>query len=150
KNPRALSSHRQFWLASPKAGVRSLLILVLSFCGVWEVWSASVEGGGPSAVQTSFGTPRIDETQEMIATLLLDQYSDALAAYSLRRLSSAYTGPALRIRRVSDGAEQDIGFDDSGLVNTQILEDFCAATDCRVVTWYSQLAGVPDAKQSKL
>ena len=125
------------------------MILVLSFCGIREAQSTSVERSDPSTVQTSFDTPRIDETREMIAAPLLDQYSDALAAYSLRRLSSAYTGPALRIRRVSDGAEQDIGFDDTGLVDTQALTSFCEGTDCRVTTWYSQLSGVPSAMQNK-
>jgi len=31
-------------------------------------------------------------------------------AYSLRKLRSAYTGSAIRVRRSSDSTEQDIGF----------------------------------------
>lgn len=41
---------------------------------------------------------------------LLDQFGGAAAAYSLRRLSSSYGGPAIRVRRSLDNAEQDIGF----------------------------------------
>ena len=42
-------------------------------------------------------------------TPLLDVYTGAAAAYSLRKLRSDYTGACLRVRRSSDSAEQDIG-----------------------------------------
>ena len=53
-------------------------------------------------------------------TLILDLFgTDILAAYSLRKLSSTYSGDAVRVRRTSDNAEQDIGFDGSdNLVQT--------------------------------
>ncbi len=38
---------------------------------------------------------------------LLDEYGGAAAAYSLRRLGSAYSGPLVRVRRDSDDAELD-------------------------------------------
>ena len=60
------------------------------------------------------------------ANLLLDQYSGAAAAYSVRKLSSSYSGSALRVRRSSDNAEQDIGFDGENL-DTSALEDFVNA-----------------------
>ena len=41
--------------------------------------------------------------------LILDKVPGAVAALSLRKLKGAYTGPAVRIRRSSDNAEQDIG-----------------------------------------
>ena len=44
--------------------------------------------------------------------LLLDTYPNAAVAYSLRKLRTAYTGAAIRVRRSSDNAEQDIGFND--------------------------------------
>jgi len=36
---------------------------------------------------------------------LLDRFGDAAVAYSLRRLSSRYTGPVVQVRRSSDNAE---------------------------------------------
>jgi hypothetical protein len=42
-------------------------------------------------------------------TSLLDTYP-AARAYSLRKLSSTYTGNAIRVRRTSDDSEQDFGF----------------------------------------
>ena len=48
------------------------------------------------------------------ASYLLDTYSGSAVAYSLRKLSLAYSGSAIRVRRSSDNAEQNIGFDASG------------------------------------
>jgi len=48
---------------------------------------------------------------------LLDSFSGASAAYSLRLLSGAYSGNAVRIRRVSDEVEVDVGFN-GGSVST--------------------------------
>jgi hypothetical protein len=43
------------------------------------------------------------------------------AAYSLRKLRTAYTGPALRVRRSFDSAEADIGFTAAGDLDTAAL-----------------------------
>lgn len=69
--------------------------------------------------------------------LLLDAISDAALAYSLRKLRTSYSGPAIRVRRTSDNAEQDIGFSGNAL-NTAAIESFCSGTDGRVATWYDQ------------
>lgn len=69
--------------------------------------------------------------------LLLDTYTGAAAAYSLRKLRTAYTGAAIRVRRSSDNAEQDIGF--SGVdLDTAALLSFCGAGNGFVTTWYDQ------------
>ncbi len=57
------------------------------------------------------------------ASLLLDTYTGAAVAYSLRQLRTAYTGAAIRVRRSSDNAEQDINFV-GGDLDTQSLLDF--------------------------
>jgi hypothetical protein len=56
-------------------------------------------------------------------SLLLDIYTGAAVAYSLRKLRTAYTGAAIRVRRSSDNAEQDINFV-GGDLDTQSLLDF--------------------------
>lgn len=67
---------------------------------------------------------------------------DALArpalAWSVRRLSSSYTGPAMRVRRSSDNAEVDIGFTGNGMLDTEALAEHCGAGDGRLVRWYNQ------------
>jgi hypothetical protein len=80
-------------------------------------------------------------------TGLLDTYSGAAAAYSLRLLSSTYSGSAIRVRRADDNAEQDIGFRNNEL-DTSTLETFSLGSDCFVVTWYDQSGGTNNATQT--
>ncbi len=68
---------------------------------------------------------------------LLDAYPGAGAAYSVRKLSSTYTGAALRIRRSSDNTEQDIGFVGFDL-DTTALSSFVGAGNGFVTRWYDQ------------
>jgi hypothetical protein len=70
--------------------------------------------------------------------LLLDTYPSAAAAYSVRKLRTAYTGSAIRVRRSSDNAEQNIGFTESGNLDTSALTTFCSGTNGFVTTWYDQ------------
>jgi|DEB0MinimDraft_6_1074348.scaffolds.fasta_scaffold00137_9 hypothetical protein len=53
---------------------------------------------------------------------MLDQYGDAAAAYSLRKLRNGYTGDAIRVRRSSDDTERDIGFYDNELDTVALLD----------------------------
>ncbi|MBL0233291.1 MAG: hypothetical protein IPQ08_06460 [Chitinophagaceae bacterium] len=81
---------------------------------------------------------------------LLDTYSGAAAAYSLRKLSSSYSGSAIRVRRSSDNTEQDIGFTGCGL-DTASLKSFVGtggADDGFIVKWYDQSGSSNDAYQT--
>jgi hypothetical protein len=69
---------------------------------------------------------------------LLDQFSGAAAAYSLRRLRNAYTGSCIRVRRSSDNAELDIGFTSTGVLDTAALLAHVGAGNGFVTTWYDQ------------
>ena len=79
-------------------------------------------------------------------TGLLDTYSGAAAAYSLRLLSSTYSGSAIRVRRADDNDERDIGFRNNEL-DTSTLETFSLGSDCFITTWYDQ-SGNTNATQS--
>ncbi len=72
---------------------------------------------------------------EKASPLLLDLYPNASAAYSLRKLRNAYSGSAIKVRRSSDNAEQDIGFDVNGYLDTTALLSFVGVDDavCVVV-----------------
>ena len=69
---------------------------------------------------------------------LLDSYSGAAAAYSLRKLKSSYTGSAIRVRRSSDNTEQNIGFDSNGNLDTYSLSAFVGTGNGFVSIWYDQ------------
>jgi hypothetical protein len=60
-------------------------------------------------------------------------------AFSVRRLYSQYTGACLRVRRDSDDAEQDIGFDSNGDLDTSALGTFVGSGNKGYVRyWYDQ------------
>jgi len=79
--------------------------------------------------------------------LLLDLYPNASVAYSLRKLRTAYTGNAIRVRRSSDNAEQDIGFVGNNL-DTASLLTFCGVGNGFVTTWYDQSGNARNATQT--
>jgi hypothetical protein len=83
-------------------------------------------------------------------TGLLDTYSGAAAAYSAaRRLSSTYTGALIRVRRSSDNAEQDIGYDGSNVLDEAALTSFVGSgNNGFVTTWYDQSGNSKHATQS--
>lgn len=67
---------------------------------------------------------------------LLDSYSPK-AAYSLRKLKSSAVN-SIRIRRSSDSATLDIGFDSSGNLDEAAISSFIGSNDAYVVTQYDQ------------
>jgi len=78
---------------------------------------------------------------------LLNDYPNAAAAYSLRKLRSAYTGSAIRVRRASDNNEQNIGFINN-VLDTSSLTSFCSGTNGFVTTWYDQSGNGLNATQT--
>jgi hypothetical protein len=81
---------------------------------------------------------------------LLDDYPGAAAAYSLRKLRSAYTGSAIRVRRTNND-ELDIGFTSSGALDTTALLAFTgtgALDNGFVKTWYDQSGNGYNATQT--
>ena len=80
-------------------------------------------------------------------TLLLDEYPGAKRAYSVRKISSSYTGDAIRVRRSSDNAEQNIGFVGEDL-DTSALTSFVGANDGFITTWYDQSGNGSNATQT--
>ena len=84
-----------------------------------------------------------------VVNLLLDDYPNAAAAYSLRKLRTAYTGSAIRVRRSNDNTEQDIGFTSSGDLDTASLKTFVGAGNNGFVTVrYDQSGNARNATQS--
>ncbi len=72
---------------------------------------------------------------------LLDTYSGAAVAYSLRRLATAYTGNFIKVRRSSDNAELDIGYNSLNQLDTVALLAHVGtggSDNGFVTTWYDQ------------
>lgn len=81
-------------------------------------------------------------------TGLLDEYGGAAAAYSVRRLSSSYSGSLIEVRRSSDNTTQDIGYDANGDLDTTALLAFVGAGDGFVRAWYDQSGSGNNAQQT--
>jgi hypothetical protein len=99
------------------------------------IYPNSIAGGG--IIRATVSTP-----------LLLDLVTGAGAAYSLRKVKSGYSGNAIRVRRSSDNAEADIGFDSSGNLNTTALLAHVGAGNGFVTTWYDQSGNARDISHS--
>ena len=80
--------------------------------------------------------------------LLLDTYTGAAAAYSVRKLDKDYTGSCMRIREDSGDTETDIGFDSNGDLDTSAIATHCGSANGYVVTWYDQSGNSNNATQS--
>jgi hypothetical protein len=80
--------------------------------------------------------------------LLLDTYTGAAVAYSVRKLDKDYTGSCMRIRRSSDEATQDIGFDSNGDLDTAAIASFVGDAYGYVTAWYDQSGNGNNATQS--
>jgi len=90
-----------------------------------------------------------EEVTPPAATLLLDLYGeDCQAAYSVRKLRTAYAGSAFRVRRDSDDTEQDIGFDTDGNLDESALTTFVGSNNGFIVTWYDQTTNGNNATQA--
>ena len=81
------------------------------------------------------------------SVLLLDTYPGAAAAYSLRKLRTAYNGSAIRVRRSNDNAETDIGFFNNEL-DTASLNTFVGANSGFITTWYDQSSNTRNITQA--
>jgi hypothetical protein len=87
---------------------------------------------------------------QQVSDFLLDLYPNAAAAYSLRKLRTAYTGSAIRVRR-TDLQESDIGFTSLGELDTTALLAFTgtgALSNGFVTTWYDQSGNARNATQT--
>ena len=90
------------------------------------------------------------QSQAAAPSLLLDLYPSASAAYSVRKLRTAYTGSAIRVRR-TDLTEQNIGFTSAGNLDTTALLAFTGTgvlDNGFVTTWYDQSGNANNATQT--
>ena len=87
-------------------------------------------------------------TSAAASDLLLDTYTGAAAAYSVRKLDKDYTGYCMKVREDSGDTEADIGFDGSGDLDTAAIATHCGSANGYVVTWYDQSGNANNATQS--
>ncbi|WP_321945838.1 LamG-like jellyroll fold domain-containing protein [Paraburkholderia sp. J10-1] len=80
---------------------------------------------------------------------VLDRLTAApVAAWSLRRLGSHYSGPCINVRRDADDAKLDIGFTPAGDPDLATLLAFVGSANGCVATWYDQTGNALHLSQS--
>jgi hypothetical protein len=123
---------------------------------------AAADIGAFSGVSAS-NIAKVDGVDLVTTTPLLDTYTGAQVAFSVRLLRTLYTGTIMRVRRASDNVEADVGFSAgelkltspiSNTSNAQSYTDFAdfvdhtgTPTDAFVRTWYDQSGNAFDAGQ---
>ena len=88
----------------------------------------------------------VEKVSGVEAKLLLNDYTGATAAYSLRRINANYTGNCIKVRNDS-GTQLDIGFVGDYL-DTASLSTHCGSGGGQITVWYDQSGNSRDASQS--
>jgi len=113
--------------------------------GVTATDLTSVNNHNASAITSING-------QDLVtSTLLLDSFgANVLVAYSFRKLSSSYTGAAIRVRETGFNTETDIGFDANGNLDTAALLSHCSYPGASgyITKWYDQAGNNRDGVQT--
>ena len=86
---------------------------------------------------------RLIPNVNVVTPLLLDTYTGATVAVSVRKLRTAYTGYCMRVKRSSDNTSQDIGFVNN-LVDTAAILTFAGSSKGSVTIWYDQSGNSKD------
>jgi hypothetical protein len=90
---------------------------------------------------SSAGGGKKPSTQSGPDPLLLDiagATTDIVGGWSLRKLTSTYTGVPIRVRRAADSVEQDIPFNSDGYIDEDALTTFANGGTTQVAKWYDQ------------
>lgn len=88
-------------------------------------------GGGAAAPSST-----VRATTLAAGSLLGDLGTQASRAYGVRRLHAAYSGPAIRVVRLSDSAEMDVPFTSAGDLDTAGMMTWAGTATVSVVTFY--------------
>lgn len=117
--------------ATPDSPERDLLLTSLIPGARYEVRVSTVD-----RTQTSNPSPviqvRAETTPRDVTT------AKPWRAYSLRRIDPDYTGSCVRVRRASDNAVMEVGFNADGTLDEEGLLAFCGTGDGFVAVWYNQ------------
>jgi len=133
------AAHSTSWIARTSYNPDNYLTAVFS---EMIFYASDKSGTDRTSIESNIGDYFTQNTP------LLDTYSGAAAAYSLRKLSSSYSGPAIRVRRDNDNSETDINFNVFGELDTVSLAAHCGSNNGYVTNWYDQSSNSNTARQT--
>jgi hypothetical protein len=120
----------------------------ITFSGTFPncfVSMTSTVSSGTSTVGISFTN---NFNQSATVSFTFTAYAKPVMAFSFRRVVKDYIGSPIRVRRISDNAESDIGFDGSGNLDLNAFNTFKGASSLQLKTWYDQSGNGYDATQA--
>lgn len=89
-------------------------------------------------------------TTTLASIAFLDKYPRAAVAFSLRKINSTYTGPAIRVRRSQGNDEIDVYFTPDGSLDEQAIINFGGTGSVFVSKWYDQSGNFRHAESTDI
>jgi len=89
----------------------------------------------------TLGAGSVAAPQAVVTGLPLDGITTGIkAAYSTRKLLTAYAGSAIQVQETTGNTTTNIGFV-ANVLDTATLSTFCSGKTCKAITWYDQSGG---------
>ncbi len=120
----------------------------ITFSGTYPNCVATLFSSQSSGTSIITITARNEYNQLATRSFIFTAISKPVLVFSFRKIMKNYFGNAMRMRRVSDNAEQDIGFDSNGNFDLTAYNTFRGVSTLRVRTWYDQSGNGYNANQS--
>jgi len=129
------------------SGSSAVITVVVNPNPVITITGSSSICAGDSVTLTASGTDNYAWNGNFITTTIpLDNVSNTKLAIGLRKLKTSYAGPCLRLRRGSDNAELDFGFNGNAL-DTGAISTWLNGATGYCVTLYDQSGNFGNVSQ---
>lgn len=126
------------WLAGPVAAGTSATVTGLTSATSYNFRVSAVNAAGTGAASAT-----VTNSTPVPTLLSADVGAAPLWAWGTRKMVTGYAGPLVRVRRSSDGVEQDIGQTAGGDLDVAALTTFVGANSGYISNLYNQgTAGV--------
>lgn len=135
-------------LSTTSSNVTVVAVSNISFFGTYPNCKLSIystlNSGTSTITVTAINQFNIPKASSFVFTAI----PKPVMAFSFRKILKNYLGSAVRVRRVSDNVESDIGFDSNGNFDLTAYNAFKGASSVRVKIWYDQSGSGYDATQT--
>lgn len=113
--------------------------------------TVATNGYGTPIVLSENGAPFIVEGNTPVppaATYIPTVATSPAVWYGMRRVITAYSGPLIRVQRLSDNAQTDVAQLSNGLPDIATATTWAAGSETRIRTWYDQTGQSRNATQA--
>lgn len=120
----------------------------ITFSGTYPNCKITLFSSLNTGTSTITVTAKNEYNIQVSTSFLFTAFQKPVMAFSFRKIVKNYLGSAMRVRRVSDNVESDIGFDGSGNFDLTSYNSFKGASSVTVKTWYDQSGNGYNANQT--